>query len=99
QAINSGIPAEKRAIVWQLLLGYLPPVRSQRVAALRSMRSEYLSKVQKYWSHAPPRNIRMMGSWGEFDANQRQASLDSSTGSSSPLMTKESFQLHHFVAI
>jgi hypothetical protein len=43
----SGIPAEVRAMTWQLLLGYLPTSSERRVATLERKRKEYLDGVRQ----------------------------------------------------
>ncbi|KAL4950069.1 rab-GTPase-TBC domain-containing protein [Aspergillus filifer] len=43
----SGVPAEVRAMTWQLLLGYLPTNSERRIAALERKRKEYLDGVRQ----------------------------------------------------
>ncbi len=43
----SGLPAEVRAMSWQLLLGYLPISSERRVATLERKRKEYLDGVRQ----------------------------------------------------
>jgi hypothetical protein len=46
----SGIPLEARAMVWKLLLGYLPSNRERREGTLERKRQEYGKFVQRYFS-------------------------------------------------
>lgn len=43
----SGVPAEVRAMSWQILLGYLPTSAERRVATLDRKRKEYLEGVRQ----------------------------------------------------
>ncbi|KAM0107227.1 GTPase-activating protein [Aspergillus fumigatus] len=43
----SGIPAEVRAMTWQILLGYLPTNSERRVSTLERKRKEYLDGVRQ----------------------------------------------------
>ncbi|PHH68724.1 hypothetical protein CDD82_331 [Ophiocordyceps australis] len=43
----SGVPAEVRAMTWQLLLSYLPTNSERRVAALERKRKEYVDGVRQ----------------------------------------------------
>jgi len=45
----SGIPAQCRAVSWQLLLGYLPPNHEWREATLKRKRREYCESVPQYF--------------------------------------------------
>ena len=45
----NGVPDVARAVVWQLLLGYLPSNQSRREVTLRRKRGEYLAAVRQYW--------------------------------------------------
>lgn len=44
-----GVPTELRPQVWQLLLGYCPPVRTRRDSVLNRKRAEYKQLVQRYF--------------------------------------------------
>ncbi|BGP01645.1 GTPase-activating protein GYP1 [Rhodotorula toruloides] len=46
----SGVPADLRTMVWQLLLGYLPAPLSRRATTLARKRSEYASLVKQAFS-------------------------------------------------
>jgi len=48
--LTTGIPNEFRAIIWQLLLGYLPSGRASRVHVLKHQRRAYLRLVQLHCS-------------------------------------------------
>lgn len=43
----SGVPEEVRAMIWQILLGYLPVSSERRVATLERKRKEYLDAVKQ----------------------------------------------------
>lgn len=43
----SGVPAEVRAMTWQLLLGYLPTNSERRISTLERKRKEYLDGVRQ----------------------------------------------------
>lgn len=43
----SGVPAELRAMTWQVLLGYLPTSSERRVTTLERKRKEYLDAVRQ----------------------------------------------------
>lgn len=45
----SGIPAEVRPLVWQLLSSYLPASKERREVVLKRKRSEYVNFVQQYF--------------------------------------------------
>ena len=45
----SGVPHQCRAMVWQVLLGYLPPNRAWRESTLERKRQEYYSSVPQYF--------------------------------------------------
>ena len=45
----SGVPAGRRAMVWQLMLGYLPANREGRTATLERKRREYLDAASMYF--------------------------------------------------
>ena len=45
----NGIPDVARAVVWQLLLGYLPSNNARREATLQRKRDEYRASVRQYW--------------------------------------------------
>lgn len=46
-----GVPACLRHITWKLLLGYLPPAREKRQAALERKRMDYQLLVDKYYNN------------------------------------------------
>lgn len=48
----NGIPNEFRAMVWQLLLGYLPTNKSRRETALNRKRKEYADSIPVYFDIA-----------------------------------------------
>lgn len=48
----NGVPAELRAITWQLLLGYLPTNRTRQKSTLRRKRQEYLDGLKSVNSEA-----------------------------------------------
>lgn len=47
----SGIPAEVRAMTWQLMLGYLPPTSERRIATLERKRKDYLDGVKQAFAN------------------------------------------------
>lgn len=55
----SGVPAEVRAMTWQILLGYLPTNSERRISTLERKRKEYLDGVRQAFERgatAPPEN-------------------------------------------
>jgi hypothetical protein len=48
----NGVPNEFRAMVWQLLLGYLPTNKSRRETALARKRKEYVDSIPVYFDIA-----------------------------------------------
>lgn len=58
----SGLPAEVRAMSWQILLGYLPTSSERRVATLERKRKEYLDAVRQAFERGTA------GSTGEVEA-------------------------------
>lgn len=48
----NGVPNEFRAMVWQLLLGYLPTNKGRREAALTKKRKEYVDSIPAYFDIA-----------------------------------------------
>lgn len=59
----NGVPAELRALSWQLLLGYLPTNKTRQVSILKRKRQEYTDGLH---------NVQVL-----FDDTASQASLDS----------------------
>ncbi|KAL4927424.1 GTPase-activating protein GYP1 [Aspergillus undulatus] len=52
----SGVPAEVRAMTWQLLLGYLPTNSERRIATLERKRKEYLDGVRQAFERSSATN-------------------------------------------
>lgn len=48
----NGVPTEFRAMVWQLLLGYLPTNKGRRETALARKRKEYVDSIPMYFDVA-----------------------------------------------
>jgi hypothetical protein len=48
----NGVPTEYRAMVWQLLLGYLPTNKGRRDVALARKRKEYIDSIPLYFDIA-----------------------------------------------
>ena len=51
EASWTGVPAARRRVVWQLMLGYVPTQKSRREATLRRKREEYLNSLPKYYGN------------------------------------------------
>ncbi|KAL4939647.1 hypothetical protein BDV06DRAFT_198421 [Aspergillus oleicola] len=58
----SGVPAEVRAMTWQLLLGYLPTNSERRIAALERKRKEYLDGVRQAFERSSATNAEKSSS-------------------------------------
>lgn len=46
--LSCGVPSAQRSTVWKLLLGYLPPARSQWDETVRAKRASYKAKAAAY---------------------------------------------------
>jgi hypothetical protein len=78
----SGIPAEVRAMTWQILLGYLPTNSERRVSTLERKRKEYLDGVRQAFERSatpapgnPPASSACRGR-GLDEAIWHQISID-----------------------
>lgn len=86
----NGIPAELRALTWQILLGYLPTNKTRQGSTLRRKRQEYLDGLADANSEA-------MFDGSETPGNESSALLPASNNRDNS-QNKEK-QLHHQIKI